>query len=140
MKPRDTGDRVFDRSFEALDAVFAHADEFFSANDIDAQSRFALKLAIEEIFTNFVKYNSDGGNGISIDLRLDGGDVVVQLVDPDSSRFDVTEFDEADTTSSLDRRVAGGLGIYLVKKMVDDVQYRHADRTSTIVLRKKISR
>ncbi|NNE35092.1 MAG: ATP-binding protein, partial [Rhodothermales bacterium] len=73
-------------------------------------------------------------------LQLDGGVIVVNLIDPDSAEFDVTEFDKVDTTSALDQRVAGGLGIYLVKKMVDDVKYHHSDRTSTVVLTKKMGR
>ncbi len=140
MKPLEADDGVFDRSFEALDAVFALSDRFFSANDVDSQTSFALKLAIEEIFTNFVKYNPDGRDGIRVGLRVEAGAVVVHLVDPDSAEFDVTEFDKVDTTSTLDERVAGGLGIYLVKKMVDDVQYHHSGRTSTIVLTKEMGR
>lgn len=140
MRPLEAGDGVFDRSFEALDAVFAYADEFFETNDVDSQTSFALKLAIEEIFTNFVKYNPDGRDGISVALRMEAGAVVVDLIDPDSAEFDVTEFDKVDTTSALEQRVAGGLGIYLVKKMVDDVQYHHTGRKSTIVLTKKMVR
>ncbi len=140
MRPHKAGDRLFDRSFEALDAVFAHADAFFAANAVDPQTSFALKLAIEEIFTNFVKYNPDGRDGISVGLELDEGAIVVNLIDPDSAKFDVTEFDKVDTTSALDQRIAGGLGLYLVKKMVDDVKYHYSNRTSTIVLIKKLGR
>ena len=138
MKPNKSEGRVYARSIEALDAVFAHADEFFKAHDVDPQTSFAVKLAIEEIFTNFVKYNPDGSDGILVDMQRKGGEIVARLVDPDSGEFDVTEYDKVDTSSQLDKRMAGGLGIFLVKKMVDDVQYHHSDRTSTIVLTKKM--
>lgn len=138
MKPNKSAGRVYARSIEALDAVFTHADEFFKAHDVDPQTSFAVKLAIEEIFTNFVKYNPQGRDGILVDMQRKGGKVVVRLVDSDSGEFDVTEYDEVDTSSQLDKRMAGGLGIFLVKKMVDEVQYHHSDRTSTIVLTKKM--
>ena len=138
MKPNKSEGRVYARSIEALEAVFAHADEFFRSHDVDPQTSFAVKLAIEEIFTNFVKYNPDGSDGILVDMQRKGGEIVARLVDPDSGEFDVTEYDKVDTSSQLDKRMAGGLGIFLVKKMVDDVQYHHSDRTSTIVLTKKM--
>ncbi len=130
--------KQFDRSFQALENVFDFIDRFFGEYDVDERSAFALKLAIEEVFTNFVKYNSESDTRISVDLERNGDDVVAQIVDPDTSPFDMTQYDEADTSSQLDKRKAGGLGIFLVKKMVDDVQYHHADRTSTIVLTKKL--
>ncbi len=130
----------FERSFEALDDVFGLTDRFFHEHEIDGSTAFALKLAIEEIFTNFVKYNPEGDGGISVELQMGDDDIVVTLVDEDAPEFDVTEYDKADTTSALDARTAGGLGIYLVKKMVDDVRYHHQDRTSTVVLTKKLNR
>ncbi len=130
----------FERSFEALDDVFSHADRFFAEHAVDGSTAFALKLAIEEIFTNFVKYNPDGEGPISVELQMGDDVIVVTLVDEDAAEFDVTEYDRADTTSALEARTAGGLGIFLVKKMVDDVRYQHKDQTSTIVLTKKMNR
>jgi anti-sigma regulatory factor (Ser/Thr protein kinase) len=131
--------KAFDRSFAALDQVFEFADTFFRDHGVEDRSAFALKLAIEEIFTNFVKYNPDSQASLKIQLEQNGGDVVVRLVDPDTEPFDITHYDIADTSSGLEDRVPGGLGLYLVRKMVDNVEYEHADRTSTIILTKKVT-
>ena len=130
--------REFKRSFEALDDVFAFADQFFDEHKVGGKTAFALKLAIEEVFTNFVKYNPDSPQLVTIELEETDGDVVVTLIDPDTNPFDITEYDLADTTSALEDRTPGGLGIYLVRKMVDDVQFEHADRQSTIILIKTV--
>lgn len=131
--------REFQRSFEALDDVFAFADHFFEANAIEDRSAFALKLAIEEVFTNFVKYNPDSPELLRINLERIDTRVVATLVDPDTIPFDITEYDLADTSSALEERTPGGLGIYLVRRMVDDLTYEHRDRTSTITLTKHLS-
>lgn len=131
--------RDFERSFGALDDVFAFADTFFQEHEVDDRTSFALKLAIEEVFTNFVKYNPDSPERVAIEIEQSGDDVVVTLIDPDTNPFDITEYDLADTTSALEGRNPGGLGIYLVRKMVDDVQFEHADRRSTIILTKTVS-
>ena len=131
--------REFPRSFVALDEVFEFADSFFADNGVGERPAFALKLAIEEVFTNFVKYNPDSSAKIAIELEQRRDDVVVTLIDPDTAPFDITEYNLADTTSPLEDRDPGGLGIYLVRKMVDDVQFEHSDRRSTIILIKKVS-
>ncbi len=131
--------RKFRRSFGALDEVFEFADSFFAENEVGERSAFALKLAIEEVFTNFVKYNPDSGAKIAVDLEQRRGHIVVTLIDPDTAPFDITEYDVADTTSPLEDRDPGGLGIYLVRKMMDDVQFEHSDRKSTIILTKKVN-
>ena len=134
-----TSSMEFERSFAALDDVFAFADTFFRDHGVGDRPAFALKLAIEEVFTNFVKYNPDGEERVRIDLEPAGQDVIVRLVDPDTAPFDITDYDLADTSSELEERVPGGLGIFLVRKMVDDVRYEHDDRTSTITLTKNVT-
>jgi len=131
--------REFDRTYAALDDVFAFADNFFREHRVDERPAFALKLAIEEVFTNFVKYNPGGQQPVSIHLERSEGDVIVTLTDPDTDPFDITHYDLADTTSALEERDPGGLGIFLVRKMVDDVRYEHANRTSTIILTKNVN-
>jgi len=54
------------------------------------------------------------------------------------ARFDITKKPDPYLGASLDDRKPGGLGIFLTKKLVDDVQYHYRDRTSTITLKKKI--
>ncbi|MDX1740029.1 MAG: ATP-binding protein [Rhodothermales bacterium] len=129
----------FERSIAALDRVFVFADTFFRSHEVGDRSAFALKLAIEEVFTNFVKYNPESPESLTIDLVQSGDDVIVRLVDPDTEPFDITDYDLADTTSDLEDRVPGGLGIYLVRKMVDDVLYEHKGRESTITLTKNMT-
>ena len=129
----------FRRDVSQLDDVFRFVGSFFDAEGIDPAVRYAVDFAAEEIFTNFVKYNRDSGAGIEIDLSLRDGDLVMQLVDPDSGRFDInTDAPEVDINQPLEERTAGGLGVHLVKRMMDRVEYRHEAGKSTITLRKRL--
>ena len=128
-----------DRRVDALPEVMRLVDSFFTSGGGDEEARFAVELALEEIFTNMVKYNSDGSGRIHIELSSRDGSLVVTLIDPDAPRFDpFTEAADADVDAPLDQRSPGGLGIHLVKKMMDRIEYSHAGRTATITLHKRI--
>ncbi len=123
---------------ESLDEVFDFINGFVAANGIDGASAFSINLAVEEIFTNMVKYNSASAHDIAVTLAKDKNDLTVVLTDFDVEPFDVTQIAEVDVTQSLEARPVGGLGIHLVKKMVDQVDYQYANRQSTITLIKHL--
>jgi anti-sigma regulatory factor (Ser/Thr protein kinase) len=128
-----------DRDVAALPDVMRLVDSFFASSAGNPQARFAVELALEEIFTNMVKYNAAGAGRINIELASRDGSVVVTVTDPDAHRFDpFTEAAQVDVDQPLDQRTPGGLGIHLVKKMMDRIEYSHAGRTATITLHKRM--
>ena len=129
----------FRRDLAQLDDVFRFVGEFFDSERIDPAERFAIDFAAEEIFTNFVKYNQGGSDAIEIALDLRDGDLIMELVDADSDRFDVnSDAPVVDIDTPLEKRRSGGLGVHLVKRMMDRVEYRHEERKSTITLHKRL--
>ena len=128
-----------DRRVDALPEVMHLVESFFASGGGDERARFAVELALEEIFTNMVKYNAGGGGRIHVALSSRDGEVVVTVIDPDAPPFDpFTEAGEVDAHAPLDQRSPGGLGIHLVKKMMDRIEYSHAGRTATITLHKRM--
>ncbi len=97
-----------------------------------------MNLAVEELFTNMVKHSPGGKNEVTIDFERNGDRLVVTLVDEDVEPFDVTSRPEVDTTQPLEERKVGGLGIHLVKHMVDELHYRSEDRRSIITIMKRM--
>ena len=126
----------FERDILALDELFNFLDAFIVKHHLDASFAFAIKLVVEELFVNMVKYNSGNPNPLSVSLSKDEGKIVVELVDYNVDPFDITQMGEFDRTKSLEEREAGGMGIPLVKKMMDDIHYDYnpAERTSKIQL------
>ncbi|MEO8216183.1 MAG: ATP-binding protein [Acidobacteriota bacterium] len=130
---------TFDRQITALEDVFQLVETMFTAGEINADMRFPVDLAIEEIFTNFVKYNPDGEGGIIICLTLDRDELKMALTDSDSAPFDlIGDAPAVDIDQPLQQRTRGKLGVHLVKTIMDRVEYVHRNRISTITLYKRV--
>ncbi len=127
-----------DRDIAALPEIMRLADAFFRSAEAPA-ARYAVELALEEIFTNMVKYNESGRGAIRVGIDRRENEIVVTLVDSDAPRFDpFTEAPETDVSASLAERTPGGLGIHLVRKMMDRIEYSHTNRTATVTLYKRV--
>lgn len=82
-----------------------------------------LELALEEILVNIISYAHNGKAGL-IRVRC-GADLTrfIILIEDDGEYFNPLDREEPDTTAAIENRPVGGLGIYLVKSMVDDIRY-----------------
>ena len=126
------------RDAGALPEVMLLSNAFFEKTPAGPGVRFAVELALEEIFTNVVRHNARGRGPIAIALERRDGEVIVTITDPDAPRFDpVADGPEADVDLPLDQRLPGGLGIHLVRKFMDRIEYSHDSRTGTIRLHKR---
>ncbi len=133
-----TPNREFARDIQALAEVFGFLDESFRNSSIDDRSRLILQLAVEELFTNMVKYNSQSPSQIQVRIVAADDRIEVQLVDPDSDPFDPLQHPPVDTTTSIEKRRRGGLGIHLVRTMADNVDYHYQGREMTISVTKRL--
>ncbi|MBP7147577.1 MAG: ATP-binding protein [Acidobacteria bacterium] len=127
----------FRRALDSLEALFAFTAGFYAEQAIEPAHRFALDLALEELFTNIVKYNPRGAP-VQVRLERDGNRVTVQLVDDDAAPFDVRRAPPARVDAPLAEREPGGLGLHLVRRLADRVDYEHQGRRSTIRVQRTI--
>lgn len=132
--------REFARSFDSLDDMFAFVRGVLDGRNVGEADRYAIVLAIEELFTNMVKYNAKGSGNIEIELACNAAEVTCRLTDPDSERFDVTAAPDADIRLPVEKRVPGGLGIHLVRRLVDSIDYDYLGRRSRVTFRKAIAK
>ena len=131
---------TFRREIGALSDVFQLVERFFEDGCINPEMRFPIDLAIEEIFTNLVRHNPSQ-SPIGILLSLTNDELKMALTDFDSTPFDLTsEAPDVDINQPLEERKPGGLGVFLVKKIMDRVEYEHQSqsRMSTITLYKRV--
>ena len=131
-------EQKFKRHLDSLAKIFEFIDLFAAQENIDDEATRAIHLAVDELFTNTVKYHPANPNDVSIELRTEEQTIFLRLTDFDVDPFDLTKKPDPDLTGSLMDRTPGGLGIYLGKKVVDDIQYQYKDRTSTITLKKNL--
>ena len=129
--------RDFARNYESLSAIYEFAEEILAEHDITEAVRFPVHLAMEELFTNMVKYNAESDGDIGVDIDVEHGKVTVVLTEFDVDKFDVTRPREVDIEASLDERTPGGLGLYLLQNIVDKLEYEYRDRRSRVVFTKE---
>lgn len=131
-------EKSFKRSFDSLADIFAFTESFFEAESVGRTQRHDVNFAVEELFTNMVKYNASGKCDIRLALERTDGRLQVRLVDADAKPFDVTRSPPVDIRRPIEEREPGGLGLHLTKKIVDSIDYTHTDGCTTIVFSKKL--
>jgi phosphoserine phosphatase RsbU/P len=136
-KPREVA-ATFRRNVDDLSKVFDLIEDFFEHHAIDEKAKNAVELAAEEIFTNYIKHNVAGKDEIEIRLRLEGSDLAMSLTDFGAPPFDLELAPEPDVNLPLSERQPGGLGVFLVKTMMDRVEYSHDEGNSTVTLFKRV--
>jgi phosphoserine phosphatase RsbU/P len=130
---------TFRRDIDELEKVFDLIERFFASVKVDPAARNAVELAAEEVFTNFIKHNADGSNRIEVRLRLEGIELSLAMTDFNAPPFDIEhDAPDANVTGPVEEREPGGLGIFLVKTMMDRVEYRHEEGNSTVTLYKRV--
>ena len=122
----------FGRSLDELKSIVGFTDEFLAQNDIDQSVRYIVDLCVEELFVNMVTYDTETNADILIEMKPHKHGVEVSLTDFDVERFDPREAPPVDIDAPLEKRTPGGLGLYLVLKMVSSIHYEHRNRNSRI--------
>jgi len=88
-----------------------------------------------------VKYDrAAGGRDIGVKLELVAGSIVVCITGFDVEPFDPTTAPPADTSLPLEERTPGGLGIHLIRSMVDTIDYEYVNRESRITVTKRLEK
>jgi serine/threonine-protein kinase RsbW len=91
---------------------------------VDAATIPDVVLAVDEAATNIILHGYQGQEGIiEIEVEQEGDALVVRLRD-EAVPFDPTSVPLPDLTVPLEQRAPGGLGIYLIRQVMDEVAYR----------------
>lgn len=96
---------------------------------------FKVNLALEELVINIMDYGFDGGDH-EIDITLISEDhrLTIEIADSGKAFDPLTEAPVPDVDAPMDERPIGGLGVYLVRNMMDDMQYRREGDRNYITL------
>jgi anti-sigma regulatory factor (Ser/Thr protein kinase) len=115
------------RNVDAVGEIFAPIERFCREEELESRATFHLKMTVEELFTNLVKHNEGGGGYILLELEADAARITARLTDYDVQRFEVAETDPVELRRPLSERGEGGLGLNLVRSMVDTLTYSYRD-------------
>jgi serine/threonine-protein kinase RsbW len=124
----------FNRSISQLDNLFNFVAQFAEKFQIRLSEKNVINLAVEEIFTNMVKYNPKSSARINLKLDHDDKKICVCLTDTESQPFDLTKARVYDLEQPVNQRPVGKLGLHLVKQMMDTVDYSYNNGTAVITM------
>ena len=122
-----------------LSRVTDFVDE--ALTDCAYKVRYRIELAVEEVFVNIASYAYPSGDGeVRIGIGVDGDPSTVTMVfSDDGIPFDPLAKPDADTSPDTLTSRVGGLGILMVKKLMDDVTYARVNGQNVLTLKKKVS-
>jgi serine/threonine-protein kinase RsbW len=125
-------EQKFRRNFDELRNIVTMTEAIFRQEGLQADLRNVVDLATEELFVNMVTYNTESEEDILIQMVPHEHGIEVSLTDYDVARFDPTNASAVNVNAPLEERTPGGLGLYLVLKMVDSIHYEYRNRQSKI--------
>jgi anti-sigma regulatory factor (Ser/Thr protein kinase) len=127
-------------SQEGLLAAAEAFDRFETAHSLDPEATWPVHVALDEILSNIVRHGSTGRAEVHIDVTatLAAGCVEVTVED-DGPAMDPLSLPEPDTTAPLEARRPGGLGVHLVRNLMDRVAYTRDGGRNRIVFSRQLS-
>jgi anti-anti-sigma factor len=123
---------------EAARAIAAFAD-FVAAQGVAVGVRRSLCVALDELLANTVSYGLAGRDDgeVVMDVTINAPQLIITITD-NGTAFDPFAREAPDTTLSVEDRPIGGLGIHLVRRLVDEVHYRRDGDHNVVVLTKRL--
>ena len=108
--------------------------------DCSMRAMVQINVAVDELFTNIASYAYPEGEGeATVRIEREEENAAVRITFIDSGiPFDPTQNPDPDVTLSAEERGIGGLGIYMVKKTMDEMRYEYKDGQNVLTIVKKI--
>ena len=124
-----------------IEQVCEKIEDFGKSIGLDQKFIFALHLALDEILTNIISYGYDDKktHEIIVNLAIDKGSLVMEIED-DAHPFNPDQAPQPDLDTPLQQRKIGGLGIYLVKNLMDSLHYESSHGKNKLTLMKQIKK
>ncbi len=133
-KKKDLGMTV-DLTLDNVPKLTNYIEKIFYEAGASVATVTKMNIALDEIYSNIVKFS--GASYAKITCEVQGEDALLTFED-DGIPYNPLEKEDADTTLSAEDREIGGLGILMVKKSMDRVEYRNEDGKNIFVLTKKL--
>lgn len=123
----------------ALDEAIGFVEEELNNVGCSIENITKITICLEEMFVNVVNYAYEGNTEGEITLRVDAENKVftIELIDA-GEPFNPLEKEDPDILIPLDQRPEGGLGIFIVKKSMDEVLYERRDDKNVFIMKKRI--
>lgn len=123
-----------------ISAVTDFVDAILEELDCPMKARMQIDVAIDELFSNIAQYAYAPGTGpatVRVETEQDPRAVILTFIDR-GVPFDPLAAEDPDITAPAEERSIGGLGVFLVKKTMDDVRYERRDGQNILRITKRM--
>lgn len=122
-----------------LKALFQHIDSFGQVSGLSESLMSEINICLDELFTNIVLYGleDDLEHFIMFNIKLDGNAITVNISD-DGIPFNPLTKKDSELATDISKAQIGGLGIHIVKKLMDDIWYERKQGKNRLTLKKYI--
>jgi serine/threonine-protein kinase RsbW len=129
---------VVKNNLAELERLMGGVSAWCQRNSISSETAYEVNLVVDEVVSNIIRhgYQDDKEHSIQFDVALEDGELVMRVAD-DGIHFNPLIIPAPDTSRPMEERHPGGLGIYLVKKLTDDIQYRRENSINILSMRKQ---
>ncbi len=123
-----------------LPAVVTLIDSMLNDLQCPAKSRIHVKITVDEIFSNIILHaNLLKGEMVTVCARTETDPSAIEITFTDKGRpFDPLSVAEPDVTASAQKRPVGGLGLFMVRRMMDTVKYEYVNDKNILTVRKNL--
>lgn len=125
-------------AIENIGSVTGFVDDFLDGQECSRKAKMQINIAIDEIFSNISYYayqNETGQVTMKVDMQENPKAVCITFIDC-GIPYNPLEKEDPDITLSIEEREIGGLGIYMVKKNMDEMEYEYSEGKNILVLKK----
>lgn len=123
---------------ENLDQALSFIDTALESLDCSPKTQMQIDIAVEELYVNIANYAYAPGEGdvcLTFESRESPSEVLITFEDS-GIPYDPLKKPDPDVTLSAEDRQIGGLGIYMVKKSMDGMEYKYEDGKNILTIRK----
>lgn len=130
---------VLPNDIETIPQLNEFIDSVAEEVSLEMSLTMSLNLALEEAVVNVMEYAYPEGQKGNVEIEVTADQEWMTFVITDTGiAFDPTMKEDADTTLSAEERPIGGLGIFLVRQLMDVIEYKRQDNKNVLTLRKKL--
>ena len=131
---------LIDAEIKNLRTVTDFINEQLEAHNCNPKAQIQIDIAVDEIFSNIAYYAYSSGTGsVKVTVEMTEDPCGVKIIFTDSGiPYNPLDTAEPDITLSIDERKIGGLGIYMVRKTMDEMLYEYKDGQNILSIRKNI--
>ena len=125
-------------TIERLDEVLEFVAAAIGDTKADAKIHNNINIAVEEIFVNIANYAyPSGGGDVAVSVIISADEVIIEFKDG-GTPYDPLAKSDPDITLSAEDRDIGGLGIFMVKNIMDSMDYRYEDNSNVLTISKQL--